>query len=60
MSVIRGRFNLDAPTECLIFAIYYSTVVTMSAEECREEFDEDKAVILTRYVCFSWEDAFAD
>ncbi|KNG81759.1 fungal specific transcription factor [Aspergillus nomiae NRRL 13137] len=48
-SVIRGRFNLDAPTECLIFAIYYSTVVTMSAEECREEFDEDKAVILTRY-----------
>ncbi|GAB1200783.1 hypothetical protein APSETT444_010162 [Aspergillus pseudonomiae] len=23
----------------------------MSAEECREEFDEDKAVILTRYIC---------
>ncbi|OGM44606.1 fungal specific transcription factor, partial [Aspergillus bombycis] len=49
VSVIRGRSNLDAPTECLIFAIYYSTVVTMSAVECREEFDEEKAVLLTRY-----------
>lgn len=60
MSVIRGRSNLEAPTECLIFAIYYSTVVTMSAVECRGEFDEDKAELVTRYVCFSWENAFAD
>ena len=32
----------------------------MSAVECREELDEDKAELLTRYVCFSWDDAFAD
>lgn len=41
--------NLDSPTECLMFAIYYSTVVTMSAEDCRSTFDDERTVLLNRY-----------
>ncbi|KAE8391334.1 fungal-specific transcription factor domain-containing protein [Aspergillus alliaceus] len=49
LSVIQRRSNLDAPTECLMFAIYYSTVVTMSGVECRSELHEGKTVLLRRY-----------
>lgn len=49
VGVIRGRTSLDAPTECLMFAIYYSTVVSISGVECRNEFHEDKNVLLKRY-----------
>ncbi|KAK6540431.1 hypothetical protein TWF694_009226 [Orbilia ellipsospora] len=46
---IRGRRILDPPTECMMFAIYYAAVVTMTAEECQAEFKEDKHEMLKRY-----------
>lgn len=45
---IRGRGVLDQPTECVMFAIYYSVAITMTAEECQSEFNEGKREILTR------------
>ncbi|GIJ85153.1 hypothetical protein Asppvi_004009 [Aspergillus pseudoviridinutans] len=48
-SLIRGQPIRDARTECLIFAIYYSTVVAMSAAECQSEFHEERATLLSRY-----------
>ncbi|RHZ46910.1 uncharacterized protein CDV56_100354 [Aspergillus thermomutatus] len=49
LSLIRGQPILDAPTECLMFAIYYSTFVAMSAAECQREFHEDRTLLLSRY-----------
>ncbi|GIK00861.1 hypothetical protein Aspvir_004890 [Aspergillus viridinutans] len=48
-SLIRGQPVLNPPTECLMFAIYYSTVVAMSAAECQSEFHEDRTTLLSRY-----------
>jgi hypothetical protein len=42
--------TLGTPTECLIFAICYAAVTTMTVEDCRVEFDEDKYEELKRYV----------
>lgn len=50
MNVIRGRGNLDSSTECLLFAIYYSAVVSMPAAECLTELEEPKPVLLKQYV----------
>ncbi|EHK48777.1 hypothetical protein TRIATDRAFT_53800, partial [Trichoderma atroviride IMI 206040] len=49
MSISQGRKMPDAATECLMFAIYYSTVFSMSIAECREEFGEEKVRLLQRY-----------
>lgn len=37
-------------TECLLFAICYAAVTTMTVEDCRVELDEDKVEVLNRYV----------
>lgn len=50
VGVIRGRLRPDSYTECLMLAVYYATVVTMSAAECHREFNEKKATVLKRYV----------
>ncbi|GFF53264.1 uncharacterized transcriptional regulatory protein C139.03 [Aspergillus udagawae] len=47
--LIRGQPVPNAPTECLMFAIYYSTVMAMSAAECQSEFHEDRATLLSQY-----------
>jgi hypothetical protein len=44
----RHMENLDSPTEFLMFAICYSTAVTMSAEDCRSTFDDERADLLDR------------
>ncbi|KAL7919897.1 fungal-specific transcription factor [Trichoderma austrokoningii] len=46
MSMSQGREMPNAATECLMFAIYYSTVITISVAECREEFGEEKLRLL--------------
>ncbi|KAK9366313.1 fungal-specific transcription factor domain-containing protein [Lipomyces kononenkoae] len=46
---IRDRGALDLPTECVMFAIYYAAVITMTAEECQAEFNESKHEVLKRY-----------
>lgn len=48
---IRVRGAIDPPTECMIFAIYYAAVITMTVEECRAEFNECKYEVLKRYSC---------
>jgi hypothetical protein len=42
--------TLGASTECLISAICYAAVATMTVEDCRLELNEDKHEILKRYV----------
>ncbi|KAI9042809.1 transcription factor domain-containing protein [Aspergillus affinis] len=49
MNLVRGRKNHDFPAECLMFAIYYSTVLTLDAAECQAEFEEDKEDLLKGY-----------
>lgn len=46
----QSRETLGAPTECLISAISYAAVATMTVEDCRIELDEDKHEVLKRYV----------
>ncbi|CAG8898913.1 unnamed protein product [Penicillium egyptiacum] len=43
------REALGAPTECLIFAVCYAAVATMTVEDCRVELDEDRHEVLKRY-----------
>lgn len=50
MSISQGREIPDAATECLMFAIYYSTVISTSVAECRDEFGDTKPLLLQRYV----------
>ncbi|KAL6801431.1 fungal-specific transcription factor [Trichoderma sp. SZMC 28013] len=49
MSISQGRKLPDAATECLLFAIYYSTVIAISAAECRQELQEERPVLLQRF-----------
>ncbi|KAK9235015.1 fungal-specific transcription factor domain-containing protein [Lipomyces kononenkoae] len=46
---IRGRGALETATECVMFAIYYAAVITMTKEECQAEFNEGKHEVLKRY-----------
>lgn len=50
VQAIQCSSKLEPSTECLVFAIYYSTVVTMAAPTCRDRFHEDKSNLLSRYV----------
>ncbi|KAK6448822.1 hypothetical protein FP744_10005072 [Trichoderma asperellum] len=50
MSISQGREIPDAATECLMFAIYYSTVISIPVAECRDEFGEEKPLLLQRHV----------
>ncbi|KAL7904560.1 fungal-specific transcription factor [Trichoderma velutinum] len=49
MSISQGRKIPDAATECLMFAIYYSTIISISAAKCRQELHEEKLVLLQRF-----------
>jgi hypothetical protein len=52
MSMSKGR-EVDAPTECLMFVIYYSAVISLSAAECLDELNEERPVLLQRCASFS-------
>lgn len=49
VDAIRGRKILTAGQNCLLFSIYYSSVVAMSAAECHKEVEEERQVLLKRY-----------
>ncbi|KAE8146881.1 fungal-specific transcription factor domain-containing protein [Aspergillus avenaceus] len=49
MKVIQGQVNLDAPMQCLMFAIYYSTLAILTETVCRKRFHEDKATLLEKF-----------
>jgi hypothetical protein len=57
-SINQGREIPNAATECLMFAIYYAAVISMSIAECRAELGEEKSLLLQRcvgslaYPCF--------
>lgn len=50
MSRSRGRRVHDSSVQCLMLAVYYSTVVTMSAAACLAEFEEERPALLKRYL----------
>ncbi|PTB65732.1 hypothetical protein BBK36DRAFT_1120000, partial [Trichoderma citrinoviride] len=49
MSTIEGREAVDPCTNCVVFAIYYATAISLSAAECRHELEEERPVLLQRY-----------
>ncbi|KAH7131106.1 fungal-specific transcription factor [Dactylonectria macrodidyma] len=49
MDFVRCPSDIDTPTECLLFAIYYATITAMPIETCRTNFHEDKVHLLKRY-----------
>ncbi|TQB75450.1 hypothetical protein MPDQ_002743 [Monascus purpureus] len=49
MSRSRGRRVHDSSVQCLMLAVYYSTVVTMSAAACLAEFEEERPALLKRH-----------
>jgi hypothetical protein len=48
MKAVRGRDALDLASECLLFVIYYAVVVVTSSEDCLEQFEEARSVLLKR------------
>lgn len=46
--VLRNSSYLDLTRHTLLSAIYYTSVITISAEECRNEFQESKDEVLKR------------
>jgi hypothetical protein len=46
--LLRDKSYLDLTRHALFFAIYYTSVITMSAEECRDELQESKGEVLRR------------
>ncbi|KAL4925278.1 transcription factor domain-containing protein [Aspergillus undulatus] len=49
VKAIRGRDNLDLIAQCLLFAIYYATIASISPAICRIEFEEERPALLKRY-----------
>lgn len=49
---------LDQVSECLLFAVYFSAAVSMSAEECLVEFEDTKEAV-TGHFRFAAEQGFA-
>lgn len=47
--VVRDNSHLNLPLHILFFAIYYTSVIAMSAEECWDELRESKEEALKRY-----------
>ncbi|KAL4960119.1 Zn(II)2Cys6 transcription factor [Aspergillus stella-maris] len=50
MQAIRGQKSLDLPSDCLLFAIYYATVASMSPADCKREFEAGRGVLLKQCV----------
>ncbi|KAF3390383.1 Bikaverin cluster transcription factor bik5 [Penicillium rolfsii] len=46
MKVLRDKSYLNQSCHTLLFAIYYTSTITMSAEECRNELQESKGEAL--------------
>ncbi|KAL4863329.1 hypothetical protein BDV12DRAFT_177571 [Aspergillus spectabilis] len=49
IKAIQGRTMLDHVSDCLLFAIYYAAVASMSREDCETELEEERCVLLNRY-----------
>ncbi|KAL2815284.1 fungal-specific transcription factor domain-containing protein [Aspergillus cavernicola] len=49
ISAVHGREKLELASECLLFAIYYGSVASMSPADCRLQFEEERHVLLKRY-----------
>ncbi|KAL4938441.1 fungal-specific transcription factor domain-containing protein [Aspergillus oleicola] len=49
MTAVRARYGLDLPSDCLLFAIYYATVASMSPSACRAEFQAERGLLLKQY-----------
>lgn len=47
--VVRDNSHLNLPLHTLFFALYYTSVIAMSAEECWDELRESKDEALKRY-----------
>ena len=41
--------NIPKPLEALMFAIYFSAVTSMTADEVQTEFGEDRTILLAKY-----------
>jgi hypothetical protein len=50
MGNARGQEVASPPTECLMSAIHYAAVVTISVEDCRVEFNQNKSDMVKRYL----------
>lgn len=48
VGAIGGRIRLTTGENCLLFSIYYASVVVMSAAECYKEVEEERHVLLER------------
>lgn len=48
MNFMRDKSRLDLARHVLLFAIYYTSVITMSGKECWEELHESKEAALKR------------
>lgn len=48
MEFVRDESHLDPTRHILFFAIYYTSVITMSEEECGEELQQSKGEALKR------------
>lgn len=46
MDFMRGKSRLDLARHISMFAIYYTSVITMSGKECWEELHETKEAAL--------------
>lgn len=49
VSVLDNLENILPSTEAMLFSIYYASVSTCTARECRERFGESQQVLLSRY-----------
>lgn len=53
VDAIRGRTKLTTGENCLLFSIYYASIVAMSASECYKEVEGERQVLLERYATHS-------
>ncbi|KAL4783599.1 fungal-specific transcription factor domain-containing protein [Aspergillus varians] len=49
VKAIHGREKLEAPSQCLLFAIYYAAVASMSPLVCKSELEDERQVLLKQY-----------
>ncbi|KAL3476683.1 fungal-specific transcription factor domain-containing protein [Aspergillus californicus] len=49
MTAIHGREMLDSPSECLLFAIYYGSVASMSPEGCILQLETERRFLLKQF-----------
>ncbi|PYH64489.1 transcription factor domain-containing protein [Aspergillus vadensis CBS 113365] len=49
LRVITEDTTVDVAKQCLLFAIYYSSVTSMSSTTCLDKLNEDRSTLLERY-----------